>query len=97
VEVGAAHKPLNGVTPITLDSMSSGFNIGENISFDKGFNTLKDFTKVEVAGLLQPLTESCQLDAEKLMGDVTRWYNAATVSTRMPARPFITPIWCCIS
>lgn len=55
--------------------MTSGFNIGENISFDKSFNTVTGFTKAEVAGLLQPLTETCQLDAEKLMEDVTRWYN----------------------
>ncbi len=66
---------ITGVTPITLDSMTSGFNIGENISFDKGFNTVTGFTKAEVAGLLQPLTETCQLNAEKLMEDVTRWYN----------------------
>ncbi|MDQ5767693.1 AAA family ATPase [Thiothrix subterranea] len=66
---------ITGVTPITLDSMTSGFNIGENISFDKSFNTVTGFTKAEVAGLLQPLIETCQLDAEKLMEDVTRWYN----------------------
>ena len=66
---------ITGVTPITLDSMTSGFNIGENISFEKSFNTVTGFTKAEVAGLLQPLTETCQLNAEKLMEDVTRWYN----------------------
>jgi hypothetical protein len=66
---------ITGVTPLTLGSMTSGFNIGENISFDKGFNEVMGFTKTEVAGLLQPLTEICQLDADKLMADVTRWYN----------------------
>lgn len=66
---------ITGVTPLMLDSLTSGFNIGENISFTKGFNEVMGFTKSEVAGLLQPLTETCQLDTDKLMADVTRWYN----------------------
>lgn len=66
---------ITGVTPITLDSMTSGFNIGENISLHKDFNAVMGFTKEEVEHLLQPLVMKCQLDAQTLMADVTRWYN----------------------
>ncbi|SDZ95116.1 PD-(D/E)XK nuclease superfamily protein [Thiothrix caldifontis] len=73
---------ITGVTPITLDSMTSGFNIGENISLHKDFNALMGFTKAEVEQLLQPLVKACQLDASILMADVTRWYNGYRFHTK---------------
>nr|WP_040840823.1 AAA family ATPase [Thiothrix nivea] len=66
---------ITGVTPVMLDSMTSGFNIGENISLDEAFNSAVGFTKAETASLLQPLAEACQLDAPALMADITAWYN----------------------
>ncbi len=66
---------MTGVTPIMLDSMTSGFNIGQNISLIETFNGAVGFTKAEVAGLLQPLVDTCKLDGSKLMADVTDWYN----------------------
>ncbi|WGZ94338.1 MAG: AAA family ATPase [Candidatus Thiothrix putei] len=66
---------VTGVTPIMLDSMTSGFNIGENLSLLEAFNEAVGFTKAEVAGLLQPLATECQLDPEVLLADITRWYN----------------------
>ncbi|OQX09237.1 MAG: AAA family ATPase [Thiothrix lacustris] len=66
---------VTGVTPIMLDSMTSGFNIGENLSFHEDFNEAVGFTKTEVASLLQPLVEICNLHPDALLADVTRWYN----------------------
>jgi hypothetical protein len=66
---------VTGVTPIMLDSMTSGFNIGKNISLDEAFNAAVGFTKRETASLMQPLVETCGLDANALMGDITDWYN----------------------
>ena len=66
---------ITGVTPIMLDSMTSGFNIGKNLSLHEDFNTAMGFTKTEVQHLLQPLVEACSLDADALMNDVARWYN----------------------
>ncbi len=66
---------ITGVTPIMLDSMTSGFNIGENLSLYEAFNSAIGFTKAETAQLLQPVAEACQLDPLALMADVTRWYN----------------------
>jgi hypothetical protein len=54
---------VTGVTPIMLDSMTSGFNIGENLSLHEDFNEAVGFTKTEVAALLQPLVDDCHLDS----------------------------------
>ena len=66
---------VTGVTPLMLDSMTSGFNIGENLSLLEDFNEAVGFTKAEVAGLLQPLANECQFDPDTLLADITRWYN----------------------
>jgi hypothetical protein len=66
---------ITGVTPLMLDSMTSGFNISQNISLTEAFNEAVGFTKAEVASLLQPVVDGCKLDSNKLMADVTNWYN----------------------
>ena len=44
---------ITGVTPITLDSLSSGFNIVKHITYREEFNDLAGFTKDEVAHSLE--------------------------------------------
>lgn len=66
---------VTGVTPIMMDSMTSGFNIGENLSFDQRFNEAVGFNKTEVETLLQPVAARCPHDTEQLMEDVKGWYN----------------------
>jgi hypothetical protein len=38
---------ITGVTPITLDSLTSGFNIGTNLSIDEDFHNMLGFTEKE--------------------------------------------------
>ncbi len=45
-----------GVTPVTLDSMTSGFNIGHNISLNPIFNNMAGFTHQEVINKINDLT-----------------------------------------
>ncbi|WGZ95802.1 MAG: AAA family ATPase [Candidatus Thiothrix putei] len=66
---------ITGVTPLMLDSLTSGFNIGKNLSLHHDFNTAMGFTQTEVISLLQPLVEQCKLDADTLLGDMAHWYN----------------------
>ncbi|MFZ1568035.1 MAG: AAA family ATPase [Thiolinea sp.] len=66
---------VTGVTPLMLDSMTSGFNIGKNLSLSATFNAAIGFTRAEVLTLLQPLAESCQLAVDDLLEQVTDWYN----------------------
>jgi len=67
---------ISGVTPITLDSLTSGFNIAKNISNVNAFNELAGFTREESQYILNSILEVCpELDQEKLLNDITRFYN----------------------
>ncbi len=68
---------ITGVTPITLDSLSSGFNIASNISHDKLFNALAGFTQKEVDySLEETIFKHCPtVDKEELLTKVKLWYN----------------------
>ena len=43
---------ISGVAPITLDSLTSGFNIGTDITQDEEFNDMLGFTEVELREIL---------------------------------------------
>ena len=43
---------ITGVAPITLDSLTSGFNIGTDITQDIDFNDMMGFTRDELVGSL---------------------------------------------
>ncbi|WGZ94846.1 MAG: AAA family ATPase [Candidatus Thiothrix putei] len=81
---------VTGVTPIMLDSMTSGFNIGQNLSLHEGFNEAIGFTKAEVSSLLQPLADSCPVALEQLLADVTRWYNGYRFNIKSPETVYNT-------
>ena len=44
---------VTGVSPITLDDVTSGFNIGANVSLRPEFNAMLGFTEAEVRHLLE--------------------------------------------
>ena len=44
---------ITGVAPITLDSLTSGFNIGKDISQDFRFNEMMGFTKEELVNIMK--------------------------------------------
>ncbi|MDQ7083754.1 MAG: AAA family ATPase [Sulfurovum sp.] len=68
---------ITGVTPITLDSLSSGFNIVSNISNKKQFNALAGFTQEEVQYSLEnSIYQVCQdIDRQELLSKMQEWYN----------------------
>jgi len=68
---------ITGVTPITLDSLSSGFNIVSNISNDEKFNALAGFTQSEVNYSLKEsiFTRCSNIDKNELLEKIKRWYN----------------------
>ena len=66
---------VTGVTPLMLDSMTSGFNIGQNLSLHEDFNAAIGFTEAEVRSLLQPLADTCHLPLDQLLADTRDWYN----------------------
>ncbi|MFZ1344264.1 MAG: AAA family ATPase [Thiothrix eikelboomii] len=66
---------VTGVTPLMLDSMTSGFNIGQNLSLHEDFNEAIGFTEAEVSTLLHPLATHCSLALATLREDARLWYN----------------------
>jgi len=66
-----------GVTPITLDSLTSGFNIAKNLSTRANFNESFGFTQQELEKLLINFTKEYNyaLDLPKLLPDLKKWYD----------------------
>jgi hypothetical protein len=67
---------ITGVTAITLDSLSSGFNMSDNITNHRDYNSLAGFTIDETKFALENIFQRCpNIDKEKLIKDVTNFYN----------------------
>ena len=57
---------ITGVAPITLDSLTSGFNIGLDITQDREFNEMMGFTQEELIELLEK-QEVSKEEQEKIL------------------------------
>ena len=79
---------ITGVTSITLDSMTSGFNIGDNVTYHRDFNQAMGFTGLEVKEMIRPFVEACGLDNQEMMGILGRWYNGYRFSVRANEKIF---------
>jgi hypothetical protein len=68
---------ITGVSPITMDDVTSGFNIGSNISLDARFNEMIGFTTAEVQALLTYyyINGVVPLAVEQSMAIMETWYN----------------------
>ena len=74
-EIGVVDRIFaTGVSPITLDSLTSGFNIASNVSRDRGLNEMMGFTTEEVKSLIDKLIAE-DVDKEELMKKLKRYYN----------------------
>jgi hypothetical protein len=65
---------ITGVSPITLDSLTSGFNIITHLTHEKNFETLMGFTENEVKQLLN-LVLIDENREEEIMQELKKWYN----------------------
>ncbi|NEX15369.1 MAG: hypothetical protein C1943_01715 [Halochromatium sp.] len=68
---GLARLFIVGVSPITLDDVTSGFNIGRNISLDPRFNALVGFTHTELERLFAAFGQ----DFSAHRAVIDDWYN----------------------
>ena len=68
---------ITGVSPVTMDDVTSGFNIGTNISFRAKYNDMAGFTETEVRGLVEMYREAGVFDeeADAAMAVMREWYN----------------------
>ena len=68
---------ITGVSPITMDDVTSGFNIGKNISLEPEFNDMLGFTEEEVRELLEMYRDCGVFDqeVEAALEVMREWYN----------------------
>lgn len=68
---------MTGVSPVTLDDLTSGFNIGWNISTSYLFNMMLGFSEKDVREMLQYYKDAGQLngDIEAMIADMKPWYD----------------------
>lgn len=66
-----------GVSPVTLDDLSSGFNIGWNISTNPLFNQLLGFSEEDVRIMFRYYQEvgDLQGDIEEMIREMQPWYD----------------------
>jgi hypothetical protein len=65
---------MTGVAPVTLDSMTSGFNIATDISLHPLFHDMMGFTEPEVADLLRKI-EVSKAELPLILDDLRKWYD----------------------
>ena len=70
---------MTGVSPVTLDDLTSGFNIGWNISTKHQFNMMLGFSEVDVRAMFQYYKDAGQLpanaDIEAIIQEMKPWYD----------------------
>jgi len=79
---------ITGVTPITLDSFTSGFNIGKNLSLSPNFHDMLGFTKQDTYNLVKMTCVSHPDDTEKIYSQMIKYYNGYKFSDEIDNRLF---------
>jgi hypothetical protein len=71
---------ITGVSPITLDSLTSGFNILKHLTHRRGYEAMMGFSEEEVRSLLRLALQDPSQE-EKIMQDLRYYYNGYKFST----------------
>ena len=68
---------ITGVSPVTMDDVTSGFNIAKNLSLDPDFNEMLGFTEPEARRLLETYRDLSVFnqDVVTAMGVMGEWYD----------------------
>jgi len=83
---------VTGVSPITMDDVTSGFNIGENISLDEQFGQMLGFNENEVTELVSYYRNAGLIkhDTDYLMDIMNKWYNNYQFAKHVPEKLYNT-------
>ena len=69
---------MTGVSPVTMDDLTSGFNIAKNISQDARFNSMLGFSESEVLQIYRDFKgagEFTEGDPEAIVKSIKPWYD----------------------
>jgi hypothetical protein len=76
---------MTGVSPITVDSLTSGFNIAKNISLSPTFHQMIGFDEKEVEGILAGIDMPIE-QIPTTLNDMRLWYNGYLFSAEAKNR-----------
>ena len=66
---------ITGVSPVTMDDVTSGFNIGTNISLDPVFADFTGFRHDDLRAIADYYGARCGFDADKAYNAALTWYD----------------------
>ena len=66
---------ITGVSPVTMDDVTSGFNIGANISLDPQFADFTGFRHDDLRAIADYYGARCGFDSDKAYNDAITWYD----------------------
>ncbi len=68
---------MMGVSPVTVNDLNSGYNIGTNLSMDPEFNMMLGFSETEVREMIEYYRGAGLISApaDQLMADMKPWYD----------------------
>ena len=66
---------VTGVSPVTMDDVTSGFNIGTNISLDPQFADFTGFRHDDLRAIADYYGAQCGFDADKAYNAALTWYD----------------------
>ena len=66
---------ITGVSPVTMDDVTSGFNIGTNISLDPQFADFTGFRHDDLRAIADYYGAHCGFDADKAHDAALTWYD----------------------
>ncbi len=68
---------MTGVSPVTLDDVTSGFNIADNVSLNPKFAEMAGFTEAEVREMLDAYRDSGAFnqDVDAALDTMREWYD----------------------
>ncbi len=74
---GLARIFITGVSPVTMDDVTSGFNIGKNISIDERFSEILGFNEQDVYAIIDYYTEQGVFfhDKKDTIEIMKKWYD----------------------
>jgi hypothetical protein len=83
---------MTGVSPITLDDVTSGFNIASNISLDTDINEIMGFTQQEVETMIEYYRQTGKIrhPTPVLLEMMSQWYNHYRFSVHSTREVFNT-------
>ena len=81
---------MTGVSPITLDSMTSGFNISTNLSLDPRYQAMMGFDKDEMYKLILEIDEI--VNKQAVLQDMKIMYDGYFLQ-RKKRNTYLIPIW----